>query len=385
MNNFVYNNPTKIVFGKGVIDTLGSELQNIGAKKVLLVYGQNSIKNNGVYDKIIHQLSTSKVEFVEYSGVRGNPLLSHTRVGIELARSSGVDTICAVGGGSVIDEAKAISIGVCTEDDIWEYYAKRKTVSKTMRLVTVLTLPATGSEANGISVLTNEETNEKTALVCPGVLNPAISFLDPDTTFSLSASQTAYACADIISHMTEGYFTTTDQEAIVQDKILEAVILSVMEAMANIQKSATDYNARAAFMWSASLAWSGILHAGLGGCGMPCHALEMPMSAVYDMAHGAGLSVIIPSWIEKAGNRHISRLSMFSERILGLKSSNSAEIAQKLRDYYKEIGAPTSFSEAGVMNPDIDLMAELAYESFKQRGVSGYDIDLIKAIYQMSL
>jgi hypothetical protein len=385
MHNFTYYNPTKVHFGRGVINTLGDELNALGARKVLLVYGRDSIKRSGLYEMVCRQFEDAGIDWVEHGGARGNPVLTHARAGIELARRAGVDAICAVGGGSVIDEAKAISIGVPATEDVWEFFAGRAQPDRVMPLVTVLTLPATGSETNGISVLTNEQTLEKVALVRHGLLNPRVSFLDPEITFTLSIAQTAIAGVDIISHMTEGYFTTTDRQAIVPDNLLEGVIRAVMTAMDGIQKDPRDYNARAAFMWSASLAWCGLLQAGLGGWGMPCHALEMPMSAVYDMAHGAGMAVITPAWIELAGGRHEHRIRLFAERIFALKTDNLNDVANRFREFYRSIGAPTTFAAAGVVDPDIGRLAKLALESFNHRGVTGYDLDLIEAIYRRSL
>ncbi len=385
MNNFRYCNPTKIIFGKGVIDSLAEELKNVGARRILLVYGQKSIKESGLYGNVVSQFAKNKIEVVEHSGVKGNPLLSHAEEGVNKAKEAQVDWICAIGGGSVIDEAKAISAGAVSDINIWKFYTKEASIEATLPLAAVSTLPATSSEINGISVLTNEHTQQKVALVLPGVLNPKLAILDPELTKTLSSSQLAFAAADVISHLTEAYFTTSAEELILQDRLTESLVQSVMESHKSIVADPDDYDGRAAFVWSAALAWSGIVQAGIPFAQMPCHGLEMPMSGVYDVAHGAGLSVIIPAWIKAVGKRHENRICKFGCNVFGENCRSSSEVADMFVNYYHSIGAPVTFSQAGIPEPDLDKLATLAFDSFIQRGVEGYDIDLINEIYKLAL
>jgi len=385
MNDFTYCNPTKVHFGRSALDSLDGELSASGAKKVLLVYGGGSIKNNGVYKRITDVLNISEVEYVEHSGVKGNPMLSHARDGVAVAREHNVDLVLAVGGGSVIDEAKAIAAGVVSSCDVWDFYSKKEVASDMLPLFAVSTLPATASEMNGVSVLTNDETLDKCAVVTPGVLNPQVCFLDPTTTFSLSQEQTAFACVDIISHLTEAYLTTSSESLPVQGRMIEGLAKSVMGAMSKIMDDPEDYDARAEFMWCATLAWNGIAQAGVPQWGMPCHALEMPISAVYDIAHGAGLSVITPAWIQHAAGMHRARLLAFGKHILGIQADDASDVAHALKNYYQSIGAPVSFADAGVADPDIDLLSNLSHSSFVSRNIPGYSRDEISAIYRNSL
>ena len=381
MNNFQYFNPTRVIFGKNVVDSLAAEIKKAGAGKILLVYGQNSIKSSGLYDRIKIQFTEYSIDVIEHGGVKGNPLLSHAEEGVKKAKESNVDWICAVGGGSVIDEAKAIAAGAVSDIDIWKFYAKEAPVEATLPLAAVSTLPATSSEMNGISVLTNDQTQQKAALVCPGIMNPKLAFLDPELTRTLSSVQLAFAAADIISHLTEAYFTTSAAELCVQDRLTESLVLSVMDSHNAMVADPGDYNSRAAFTWSAALAWSGIVQAGIPFAQMPCHGLEMPMSGIYDVAHGAGLSVIIPAWIKAVGKRHESRILKFGRNVFGRQCTSVAEVADLFIEYYRSIGTPVSFVQAGMPDPDIDKLAFFAFESFTQRGVSGYDPDVIKNIY----
>ena len=381
MQTFTYENPTRVHFGKGVIGRLGDELKAMGAKRVLLVYGKGSLKASGVYDAISAQLAAAGVHVVEHAGVSGNPLLSHVRVGIELVRNEQVDTICAAGGGSVMDESKAIAAGALASGDVWDFFCGKGAPTRMLPLLTICTLPATGSEMNGICVVTNEETRQKSALVKPGILNPLISFLDPETTMSLSPTQTAYACTDILSHVMEAYFTTTALRLPLQDNLMEGVCRATTEAMASIISNPADYKARATFMWSATMAWSGIIQAGIPAPSMPCHALEMPISGVYNVAHGAGLSIVIPAWLEIMGEQHKARIAQFTKTVLGENCTHTIKAGEMFRRYYRLIGSPVTFKDAGIESPDLDLLTGLAAEAFAQRGMNDYSTDVIRKIY----
>jgi alcohol dehydrogenase YqhD (iron-dependent ADH family) len=381
MNNFSYYNPTRIHFGRGVIDQLGSELSARDIRIVLLVYGGGSIKQNGVYDSVLAQLTQASVEVVEHPGVQGNPRLSHVRDGVVLAKDHQVDLVLGVGGGSVIDSSKAIALGAASDCDVWDFFAKREIPKQTLPVMAVLTLPATGSEMNGICVVSNEETDEKVAVTAPGLINPVVSFLDPQTTVTLSMAQTAYACADVLSHVMEGYLTTSADQLPVQDRQMEGVMLAVMDAMRVLQQDPANYDARADFMWSATLAWSGICHAGMPDWGMPNHALEMPLSAVYDIAHGAGLSIVIPAWIRVVGEQHKHRVLQFGRTVLGIDAERVEEVADALVGYYRSVGTPVSCQDAGI-ELDIDRLTELAFGSFYKRGMTNYTHEVIRAVYE---
>ena len=383
MNEFSYINPTKIHFGRGAAGHLAEELKSAGSGRVLLVYGGGSIMRNGVYDAVMKQLSMAGVSVAEHGGVQGNPVLTHVREGVAKARAHEADMILGVGGGSVIDEAKAIAVGAAAECDVWEFFALRQVPTQMLPVMAVLTLPATGSEMNGIAVVTNAETDEKNGLRYPGLLNPAVSFLDPETTYTLPPQQTAYACTDILSHIMEAYLTTTAEHLPVQDRLMEAVCKGVMEAMAVIQKDPSDYDARAAFMWSATMGWSGICQAGVPGWGMPNHALEMPMSAVYDIAHGAGLSIVFPAWMRVMGAQHEHRILEFGRRILDVEAGHVDEVADALTAYYRSIGSPVTCTEAGIADFDVERVARLVEDAFRARGMEGYPLETIRAIFEL--
>lgn len=380
MDNFTFFNPTKIEFGRGVIEGLGKAVRLYG-EKILLVYGEGSIKRNNVYMQVVDSLTQHHIEIFEHGGVCGNPLLSHAREGIIQAKEFEVDAVVAVGGGSVIDEAKAIAAGAVSSCDIWDFYTKKDHPTKALPIISVLTLPATGSEMNGFTVLTNEETQEKFALGASPVLNPRVSFLDPESTFSLTLEQTAFACADIISHMTEGYFTTPAKRLILQDNLIGSLFSSVVEATYRIQENPEDYDARAAFMWTATLAWNSIAQVGIPQRAMPCHALEMPLSGIYNVAHGAGLSIITPYWLRLAAGPHRERIELFGREVMGSIGTVDSTI-NGLIEVYEKIGAPLRMKDVGVQSPDLDKLTEMAFITFAARNMDGYSKEVIYSIYE---
>ncbi|MCK5196627.1 MAG: iron-containing alcohol dehydrogenase, partial [Desulfobulbaceae bacterium] len=228
MRNFVLHNPTTVIFGTETVEQIGKETVQFG-KKALLVYGKESIRKYGLYDKIKESLTDQGVEVIDHGGVQSNPGLSHVREGIAVAKKNNIDVIVAVGGGSVIDSAKAISAGAVVEHDVWQFFKGKKSIKSTLPLTCVLTLAAAGSEMNGGMVITNEETQEKFGTGNKH-LNPAVSILDPTTTYTVPPDYTAYGAVDAIAHILEFYFTTADPSTPVQDRFMEGLVINIMES-----------------------------------------------------------------------------------------------------------------------------------------------------------
>jgi alcohol dehydrogenase YqhD (iron-dependent ADH family) len=354
MQNFTFANPVKIIFGRGTIAKLGPEVSKAG-RNALLVYGGGSIKKNGVYEAVAASLKAAGVTFVEHPGVKPNPVLAHALEGIKKARENACDLIIAAGGGSVIDEAKAIAAGVKYSGDVWDFYCGKAAIKEALPLFTVLTLPATGSEMNSGSVITREETKQKfSAGGAP--LFPMVSILDPETTLSLPRAQVANGAVDSIAHLIESYFTTADRDAAVTDEIVHALARSVAAATGRILKDPSDYGARASMMWSATLALNGLAGCGYGGASFPNHAIEHSLSALYNIAHGAGLAIIMPAWfkyhLEKSGPE---RLEKFGAAVFGVKGAEAA--IKAFEDFFRKAGAPIRLSEAGIPAADIPRIA----------------------------
>ena len=362
MYPFEYCNPTKIVFGEDTVQTVGSHIAATGMKNILLVYGKSSIKNNGVYDAVAVSLKEAGIEWTEWPGVSPNPLRSHAQSGIELAREKSVDGILAVGGGSVIDEAKAIALGVPAECDFWNFYVNRASMAaeKALPLATILTLPATGTEMNGGTVITDDESREKLAVINP-LLNPKFSILDPKATVTVPPDYVAYSASDAISHTIESYLTRPDGFMPVQDGYAEGVVKAIMASTEKILEDPFDLEARASMMWAATLAWNFLGSSGVGAWTTPAHTLEHPMSGLFDVAHGAGLAVTGPAWMTWESRRRTSRIASFAPNIMGVIEEDNAaackEGIENFRAWLSKIGNPVSLRECNIQRDQIPELA----------------------------
>ena len=363
MYPFVYCNPTKICFGNGTVRETGKEVAAAGLRHVLLVYGKSSIKRNGVYEAVTASLKAAGVAMTEWPGVAANPLVSHVRGGIALAREARVDGILAVGGGSVIDAAKAIALGVTATCDVWDFYMGEKAPQAALPLVAVLTLPATGSEMNGGTVVTHDVTREKRAVIHAS-LYPKVSVLDPEATVSVPPDYVAYSASDAISHTIESYLTRPPAFLPVQDGYAEGVVRAIMAATERILANPKDLEARGAMMWAATLAWNFLGSSGVGPWCTPAHMLEHPLSGLHNVAHGAGLAVTGPAWMTWESRRRTDRLAAFARRMMEVRESDDARAAEQgiasFRTWLKRIGNPVTLAACGIRE---DAIPELARHS----------------------
>ena len=363
MFSFEYQNQTKIILGNGEITRAGEQLAAFGMTRVLFVYGRASIKKNGIYDTIVKSMQEAGIEWIEWGGVSSNPLRSHVQKGIDLAREKGVNGLFAVGGGSVIDEAKAIALGVLSECDFWDYYADpaHHPITRALPVGTVLTIPATGSESNGGSVVTDDETREKTSVISP-VLNPRFSIMDPELTVTVPPNYVAYSAADAISHITESYFTRGKGFFPVQDGYAEGQVKAIMQIALKIQENPRDLDARAQMMWAASMAWNLLGPVGLGPWCAPVHMLEHPMSGLYNVPHGAGIAVTEIAWLTWESRRRTDRIAAFSRHVLGVVEEDDRVACEKgialYRVWLVKIGAPVSLRDCKITREQIPELAK---------------------------
>jgi len=362
MQNFIFENPTKIIFGQGQISRAGKEVARFG-RTVLLVYGLESIKKNGVYDQVTASLREAGLNIVEFPGVKSNPMLSHTLKGIALARERQVEVVLAVGGGSVIDTAKTIAAGVKADHDVWDFFTYKKPIQSALPVLTVLTLAASASEMNAAAVMTREEGLQKFSIRSPHI-QPRVSILDPTALFTLLPAYTAYSAVDAITHMLEPYFNNTEPDSRFQDRLVEGLIRTIMESTEIILKEPANYSARADMMWATTWAFNGLTSAGMGLISLPVHMIEHSLSAIYDIAHGAGLSIVLPGWMQYTLDRNARKLSRLAREIflISEKDERLAAIAGigQFKAWFAAIGSPTSLKEAGIPNEDIDKIAENA-------------------------
>ncbi len=382
MEDFTYYCPTKIIFGKGTENKVGKE---ISEKKILLHYGGGSIKKSGLYDKVIASLQNVGIEYVELSGVVPNPRISKVKEGIEICRKQGIAFILAVGGGSVIDSAKAIAAGVPYEGDVWDLFIKDIPIKNPLPVGVILTISAAGSEASPSSVITNE-TETRKLHIRSDLLRPKFAIMDPELTFTLPKFQTASGIADMMAHVCERYFTNTSSVDLT-DKLCEATLRSIIRNAKLVTNNPNDYEVRANLMWASTLAHNGLLGTGREE-DWASHMIEHEISAFYDVTHGAGLAVIVPAWMKYVYKQDLERFAQFAKEVWGIEAASKEEAALKgieeMKIFFREIGLPTTLKEMELDNQKFGEMAKACTE----RGEVGNFVKLSPAdivkIYELA-
>lgn len=388
MQNFVFHNPTKILFGRKTVPSVGAETAALG-RKALLVYGRNSIKKNGLYEQVLNSLAEAGVTVIEHGGTSSNPLLNHVRQGIVKARQERAEVIVAVGGGSVIDTGKAIAAGSLAEHDVWKFFTGKKSIKAALPVLTVLTLAAAGSEMNSGMVISNQDTQEKFGFG-HRLLYPKTSILDPEITFTVPPTYTAYGAVDAIAHVLEFYMTAEDRDTPVQARFMEGLILNAMESCERCLADPCDYDGRADLMWTATLALNGLTAAGLGRVGFPMHMIEHSLSVLYDVPHGAGLSVVMPGWLQWYLKQDAARIARLGRGILPpaqqqeMANQEDIVIAERtvsfLRDWFRKVDSPISLAELDSPSRDIPRIAENAMRLAKVWRLNEYSESIIEDI-----
>jgi alcohol dehydrogenase YqhD (iron-dependent ADH family) len=359
MNDFTYYNPTKIEFGKDKEKNIAEYIEQSGIKNVLLVYGQGSIKKNKLYDDIVTSLNKKNIKFTELSGVVSNPLLSKVNEGVELVKNSGIEAILGVGGGSVADSAKAIAAGAKYDGDVWDFFINKAQIKEALPVFTVMTLSATASEMNGNSVIINENTKQKYS-ISSVLVNPKLSVINPELMKTVSHEYLAYSAVDIIAHSIEVYFTASTHPNF-NSRIVESIIKTVMQTTQILIDNPDDYDARAEFAWVAIQALNGLTTSGTGGGIFPNHMIEHSISALYDVPHGAGLSVVIPAWMKWYKEQNKPQFKRFAKEIFNSDDENVG--IKELQEWFSKIGAPVTLQEANIPKDAIEKIAENANET----------------------
>jgi alcohol dehydrogenase YqhD (iron-dependent ADH family) len=362
MNPFRMYNPTQVVFGPETVKQLGVLIKPYGTK-VLLVYGGGSIKKTGLYDAVLKELSSIGATVHELPGVEPNPRLSTVHKGIELCRQESIDFILAVGGGSVIDAAKAVAVGVPYAGDMWDFCVHKAEIKEALPLGTILTLAATGSEMNGNSVISNWEEKQKRSFGSIYAY-PKFSILDPTLTYSVPQNQTVNGIVDIMSHVFEQYFSRTTDTPL-QERFAESILQTVIENGELALKNGSDYSSRANLMLSGTIALNGTLPIGVVS-DWATHGIEHEISAIYDIAHGEGLSIVFPNWMRYVYKERIDRFVQYAIRVWQVdpagKTNDEIALAgiDATRAYFKRIGAPSTLGELKIDAEQLDRMAEEA-------------------------
>ena len=361
MENFNFHSPTEFVFGRGRENGCGIYVKKYGGHKVLVHFGSGSVVRSGLLDRIKASLEKEGVPYVLLGGVHPNPRDTKVYEGIELCRKERVDLILAVGGGSVIDSAKAIAIGVPYKGDFWDFYSGKAVPESALPVGTVLTIAAAGSEGSGDSVITKEDGMWKRGTGST-LLRPKFSIMNPELTCTLPAYQTACGATDIMAHVFERYFTNTP-EVEITDRLCEAVLLTMVKETPRVIKDPNNYDARANIMWAGTVA-----HTNICGVGREqdwnSHGIEHELSGLYDCAHGAGLAVVMPSWMEYVMKHDVNRFANMAVRVFGVAmdennpENKALEGIKAFRRFLHDIGMPINFSEIGAKEEDIPVLVE---------------------------
>lgn len=359
MENFTFYSPTLFAFGKGTEARTGDLVRRFGGSRVLLVCGGGSAKRNGAYEAVTGALQKSGIRFTELSGVQANPLSGKVYEGIRLVRRDGADFILALGGGSVIDTAKAIAFGALYDGDFWDFFSGKE-IPATMPVGVVLTIAAAGSEGSDSCVITHEQGNLKWSCRKTDVIRPKFAVLNPQFTCSLPAYQTASGAVDMLSHICERYFTNTADVALT-DRLAEGLMKTILEAAPRAIATPDDYAARADLMWAGMLA-----HNNLCGTGRThdwaSHQIEHELSAFYNCAHGAGLAVVTPAWMDYVMEHNTARFAQFAVRVFGCEMDfarperTAREGIRRLKSFFHSIGMPVTLEELGAKIEDIPAM-----------------------------
>lgn len=361
MDNFNFYSPTEFVFGKGRENECGKYVKKYGGTKVMVHYGSGSAVRSGLIDRVKASLEAENIEYVMLGGVQANPRDTKVYEGIDLCRKEKVDFILCVGGGSVIDSAKAIALGVPYDGDFWDFYEGGKSIKAALSIGVVLTIAAAGSEGSGDTVITKEEGMLKRGYGSD-LLRSKFSVMNPELTETLPAYQAACGATDIMAHVFERYFTNTT-EVEVTDRLCEAVLLTMVKETPRVIADPHNYQARANIMWAGTVA-----HNGLVGVGRSqdwnSHGIEHELSGLYDCAHGAGLAVIMPSWMEYVYKHNVMRFAQVATRVWGcpMNFENPEETALNgircFRRFLREIGMPINFAELGAKEEDIPTLVD---------------------------
>ncbi len=342
MENFIAYNPTKIHFGKDVINDL-PEIINQYGKKVLLMYGKGSIKRNGIYDNIMQQLNNAGAKVVEYSGIKPNPVIEDVRKAVDLGRKEAVDAILAVGGGSVIDSAKVSATCIPEGHEPWKVMKQEIEPEKATPVLAVLTLAATGTEMNPNAVVQNPETGEKIGLVNP-LIYPKHSFLDPEFTASVPKNYTAYGVADLVAHSLEEYFGTG--EATLSDRIVYSIINEAREFAPKLLRNLSDYELRAKILWASTMALNGFTSYGRKTGDWGVHAIGHTFSFLYDTPHGATLSIAYPAWMKLQKDRIPERIKELGRNLFHV--NNVEATIEKIETFFKQIECPVRLGQVNI-------------------------------------
>jgi alcohol dehydrogenase YqhD (iron-dependent ADH family) len=354
MKNFSYQNPTRIEFGTGKELNIGEYIAAYGVGKVLIVYGSERIRQNGLFDKVAKSLTDNGISFDALGGVQSNPLLSKVYEGIALAKAKQVEAVLAVGGGSVLDSSKAIAAGAVYEGDVWDFFTRKAIANKALKIFDIMTLAATGSEMNNFAVVTKDETKEKFSLAGPATY-PTVSVINPELQATVGNDYLAYSAADIFAHSLDMYLSATYLPEYMAGYV-ENILKTVMRTTEILLADASNYEARAEFAWAATQALNFTTFCGIENNRYDTHFLEHTLSAEYNIAHGAGLSILMPAWMKWQKQFLPERFDRFARVMFNVEGADAG--IEALKHWYSKIGTPVTLKEGKIPESDIPVLVD---------------------------
>jgi len=354
MKDFTYYNPTRIEFGMGKEKNIGTYIAEYGVSKVLIVYGSERIKKSGLFDSIAKSLTDNGINFEELGGVQSNPLLSKVYEGIQLAKAKDLEAVLAVGGGSVLDSSKAIAAGAAYEGDVWDFFTYKAVPNKALKIFDIMTLAATGSEMNNYAVVTNDETKQKLSLAGAATF-PTVSVINPELQTSVTKEYLVYSAADIFAHSLDMYLSATYLPEFIAGHV-ENILKTVMRTTEILLADPNNIEARGEFAWAATQALNFTTFCGVENNRFDTHFIEHTLSAEYNIAHGAGLSIIVPAWMKWQKNNLPERFEQFAKNIFNVEGADAG--IEALKQWYSKIGTPVTLKEGNIPEEDIPVLVE---------------------------
>ncbi len=379
MKAFSYYNPTRIEFGADKEKNIGKYISGYGITRVLIVYGSERIKKNGLFDSITKSLTENGISFETLGGVQSNPLLSKVYEGVKISKAKGVEAVLAVGGGSVLDSSKAIAAGATYEGDVWDFFTYKAVPNKALKIFDIMTLAATGSEMNNYSVVTKDDTKEKFSLGGAATF-PTVSVINPRLQSTVTKEYLAYSASDIFAHSLDMYLSATYLPEFIAGHV-ENILKTVVRTTEILLVDANNYEARAEFAWAATQALNFTTFCGVENNRFDTHFLEHTLSAEYNIAHGAGLSIIMPAWMKWQKQFLPERFERFAKVMFNTGSADDG--IEALRNWYIKIGAPVTLKEGNIPEKDIPLLVEKLLAIAKMWGAESlYTKEMITTVLE---
>ena len=359
MQNFSFYNPTRVEFGKDKEKNIGKYISEYSIKKVLIVYGSQRVKKDGLFDIVANSLKEQNIDFVEFGGIVSNPVLSTIKDAIKVAKEQKIEAVLSVGGGSVLDSSKTIAVGTLATCDVWDFFTQKEKVTKALPIFDIITIAATGSEMNGYAVVTNEDLKRKDSIFS-NFIYPTLSIINPELQKSVSKEYLVYSAADIIAHSIEGYFTAK-QHPQYNSAYVENIIKTVIRTTEILLENPNDYDARAEFAWAATNALNETTTVGLSEFSFPNHMIEHSLSALYNVPHGAGLSVVIPAWAKWYYEQNEAQFIRFAKEVFGKNSAIDGIL--ELENWFNKIGTPTKLKQFDLDERNIaEIIENLSFQ-----------------------